>query len=117
MEGFVYNTEIKEIEYTNDKQYRNALYTAFCLETEDDPVDIDQKMIEQMDILFLATKNIDIFAELYKNAAYKMISEDMGIGQCILFSYDYFYLFHPVICNIVIFYKKQRVVLNDHSIN
>ena len=58
----------------------------------------DSDISKKMDKLFDMTKNNELFKTLYELAAAKIISTDQKLGQCILFSYDYLYLYHPCLC-------------------
>jgi hypothetical protein len=62
----------------------------------------DEKMVNPaMDELYRLTKHNVLFQNLYKKAAAKVMSVNKTIGQCILFSYDYFREFHPCICRFL----------------
>ena len=109
-----YNTNNVLIEYRNNTEYRNILRTVFNMkvnpsniaiqyETIDDEtldeLSYDQdKIMEEMKIIYEITENNILFQELYDISAAKMVSLDRTIGICILFSYDYFYLFHACLC-------------------
>ncbi len=125
-----YNISTPYIEYTANEGYRNHIRTIFNMdmakvkasiektydlntideETMDElMVDMD-KMEEVMNIIFDHTKHDDLFNELYMLAAGRMFSTQPDIGQLILFSYSYFYLFHPCVC---LFYTEPSNWTSD----
>jgi hypothetical protein len=55
-------------------------------------------MSQTMEQLYRVTQSNVLFQTVYDLAAGKMFSTDQTIGQVILFSYDYFYLFHACLC-------------------
>jgi len=109
-----YNTNNLLIEYRNNSEYRDILRTVFNMKV--DPTDIaiqyetiddetldeltyDENIImREIKIIYKNTENNVLFQELYDLSAAKVISIDRTIGICILFSYDYFYLFHACLC-------------------
>ena len=107
------------IEYHNNLEYRQWIRTVFRTDKEKikqeiesvydnvssleeetlDELCIDMDAMEEtMSKLFILTESHELFQKLYDAAAAKMISTDRTIGQCVLFSYDYFYLFHACMC-------------------
>lgn len=52
-----------------------------------------------MDKVSDATIDNDVFVYIYKLAASKMISTDCQIGIAVLCSYDFLYLFYPMLCS------------------
>lgn len=95
-----YNVLKENISYSNDEEYRNALCCVFFLTSSDDEFDDEnnKKLIETMEHLFHLTEKNEIFDKLYNLACSKMFLTDKTIGQCILYSYDYFDLFHYCMC-------------------
>jgi len=99
--GVKYDVLNPFVEYNDDNEYRQKLHKIFMVSTkinEDDPTDYDPIINNTLSVLFEKTKNNSQFQTLYKMAAAKMISTDQTIGQCVLYSYDYLYLFHPCTC-------------------
>lgn len=114
----IYNISSPIMQYYNDTEYRNCIRTLFKMNEEKmksqlnelydiseiDPITIDEYMIDvplmenTMKQLFDLTKHNTLFKNLYDLAAAKMFSTNREIGQSILFSYDYVYLFHPCLC-------------------
>jgi hypothetical protein len=97
----------KDVYYTNNKEYRQCMRELFnmkCVihpdmegmdeETIDELTYDEQTMSVIMDEIYNATKNNDIFNELYDLAAATMFSTDRTIGQAVLLSYDYLCFFH-----------------------
>lgn len=97
-------------EYTSDVEYRNHLRRVFRFDphekytykgslvefSELDPVTQDEllfdntSMSSNMDILMEDTMHDYIFQEIYMNAAARMFSTDVKIGQAVACSYDTF---------------------------
>ncbi len=104
-----YNIEIK-VNYSDNHEYRDFLRNVFYMNMENTPdlsyiEDLDNEtkdemsydydaMFEGMNYIFKETMNHPLFLELYEIGASKMFSLDKNIGLAILFSYDYFALFH-----------------------
>lgn len=127
----MYNINVK-IDYENNKQYRQCLRNVFSMdisnldipfhqmedlddETEDELLFDENAMIKSMDFIYEKTKNSSYFKELYKLAASKMFSEDENIGLAVLFSYDYFVLFH--LCLVDFLNKNEFNEKNNYYIN
>lgn len=108
----MYNTQTT-IDYHDNKSYRECLRKVTKMNIEnlnipwdqmDDDLDDETKdellfdsvaITSCMDYIYEKTKNNNQFNELYLLAASKMFSQDPNIGLAILFSYDYFSMFHP----------------------
>jgi hypothetical protein len=110
-----YNVSKLFLEYKNTQEYRQTIREVFNMKNMDELKDPDfddetndeldyesQKIDESMNKLFQQTKDNVLFQTLYDLAAAKMISLDRTIGQCILFSYDFLYLFHPCLCVFIV---------------
>ena len=68
-------------------------------ETRDEN-DYDESMCcKMMDFIYLHTKENPVLLDLYENAAATLMSVDCEIGLVVLFSYDYFHMFHLVLCD------------------
>ena len=109
-----YKTNNLLIDYHNNSEYRNILRTVFNMkpnpntiaieheptdeETEDDFYYNETIIMSEMQLIYEHTEHNVLFQELYDLSAAKMFSVDRTIGVCILFSYDYFYLFHACLC-------------------
>ena len=111
-----------KIEYTNTSEYRECLRNLFKMNknsfqekinnienhnkeklddiTKDEISYDNDAAILMMEYTFNKTKNIDEFKKLYKMAALRMFSEDLTIGQAVLFSYDYLYYYHYCLVEI-----------------
>ena len=116
-----YPLDIK-IEYTNTSKYRECLRNLFKMNknkfqekindienhnkeklddiTKDEISYDNDAAILMMEYTFNKTKNIDEFKKIYKMAALRMFSEDLTIGQAVLFSYDYLYYYHYCLVEI-----------------
>ena len=113
-----YDMTNEEIIYNTNEEYRQKIRDIFYMDcseikesilTEDiDDVSLDEllydenKINSEMEKMYELTKDHILFQNLYELAASKMFSIDRTIGQCVLFSYDYWYLFHK--CLYVYFY-------------
>ena len=109
-----YNTDNLLIEYHNNTEYRTVLRSLFNMksnhnniksqyetidtETLDELSYDEDAILKEIDSIYETTENNELFQELYDLAAAKMFSLDRTIGNCILFSYDYLYLFHACLC-------------------
>ena len=100
-----YNIEEEEINYTNDQEYRQCLRRVFNMSLRENEHNIDEHSFDEinydevatskaMDFVLSKTSHHLFFRKLYLFAASKMFSSDSGIGLAVLFSYDYFMLFH-----------------------
>ena len=103
-------------EYNSNEEYRSSLRTVFHMNYETymkniknlqeqveekfdketlDELEFDEEAVQgAMDFVYDRTKNNELFINIYKLAAAKMISTDVEIGMSICFSYDYFRYFH-----------------------
>lgn len=110
-----YNVSKLFLEYKNNQEYRQTIREIFNMKNIVEQTDSDfddetndeldyesQKIDKTMDYLFNQTKDNVMFQSLYDLAAAKMISLDRTIGQSILFSYDYLYLFHACLCVFIV---------------
>ena len=79
------------VKYIDDDEYRNCICQVFGAENSD----YDDKTVSAgLDYIYEKTKLVPAFCDLYTIGAAKMISTDPEIGMAIVFSYDYFELFH-----------------------
>jgi hypothetical protein len=109
-----YNTETLLIEYNDNFTYRNTVRSLFGMNSNKTDIEnqyssIDNETLDELDYdddlmtkimndLFVITKDNVLFQSLYDLAAAKLFSVDRQLGQGILFSYDYLYLFHACMC-------------------
>lgn len=105
-----YNTTITEMNYSNNRDYRECLRRAFYMTCdlehlmEENPDYDDETLDEQLyeadqtqralDYVYEKTKNSPIFQKMYSHAAAKMFSMVPDLGVAVLFSYDFFTHFH-----------------------
>jgi hypothetical protein len=125
-----YNTNIK-IEYSNTRDYRAALRSAFYMvcdldhlieenpdydeETLDEELYDEEHVKQGLDYIYEKTKNIPVFRSLYSSAAARILSENLDLGMTILFSYDHFKLFHECLVKFLndgVLYEDDEVVKN-----
>ena len=86
----VMNMDVSQITF---EQYKDELDD----ETKDELLIDEKQMSDAMDEIYEKTKNVESFQSLYNSAAALMFSTDPNIGLAVLFSYDYFSLFHTCI--------------------
>jgi len=111
------------IDYSTSQEYRHwirvisqmnsAHYPAFVKaenggdvlddETRDENEYDDESMNECMEWIFVHTKDVPWFQDIYVLAAGRMFSTNPEIGLAILLSYDYLFFFHPI---LAIFFDK-----------
>lgn len=92
-----YNYPINiQIQYTNDDEYRKCITRVLHID-EDEDEDNDADLTQILDVIF--EKTSVHFKELYELSSAIMMMEDIDIGLVILFSYDYFSLFHLCLCD------------------
>ena len=103
-----------EVQYHDNVSYRNMLRKLFYMKIHYNPAldDIDEETRDEltydedaisagMDKLYDFTKDNELFNELYELAAGRMLSTDKYIGQAVLLSYDYLFLFHQCLGSFV----------------
>jgi len=109
-----YNLMSPTITYANTQEYRKVIRHLFYMdcssiiqsleqkyvmenideETLDELLYDDNKMDNALGVLFEKTNGLGAFQTLYTCAASLMLSQETGIGQCVLCSYDYLALYH-----------------------
>lgn len=98
--------------YSNNKEYRDCMRHLFKMKPNTSNIDLDEETLDEqnydnsraivlLDYIYSITKDNPQFQELYAYGAATMFSQDPEIGLTILFSYDYFYFFHPCLCNFI----------------
>jgi hypothetical protein len=120
----MYNNTIT-VSYNEDFGYREQLRRVFSMdvtgiEIQDDIDDVskdemiydDKNVSIGLDFLYAKTKDVKVFHELYLVAASRMLSENTEIGIAVLFSYDYFALFH--LC-LVDFFNSNETITSDNE--
>jgi hypothetical protein len=116
--SLIYNFADPTLNYHDNKTYRNNLRQLFFIDSTDvlkelsksyeNLADLDEETLDEltvdmtkmestMGVLYEITKDDPLFQKLYDLAAARMFSVDRKIGQSILFSYDYLYLFHSLL--------------------
>ena len=118
MENIKYDMSNPYLEYKTNADYRKCMRYLFHMDTESllkdlkekyETDDMDEESLDELlyssdtvmhtiDKIYTATKSNPLFHSLYLDAAAKMISLDPSMGQIILFSYNYLYLYHPCLC-------------------
>lgn len=101
-----YNIEYN-VEYSDNFEYRKAMRQVFRMtadmpdiaddiddESRDELMYDDASISAGLDYVFSATKDVPAFSELFLVGAGRMLSENRDIGLAVVFSYDYFELFH-----------------------
>lgn len=108
----MYNIDIN-VEYNDNATYRQCLRQVMNMdvseinfdqygenledETKDELLIDENRMSMAMDDVYAKTKHEECFQSLYTCAAGLMFSTDPQIGLAVLFSYDYFSVFHVCI--------------------
>ena len=108
----MYNIDIN-VTYNDNASYRQCLRRAMNMdvshicfdqydedleeETQDELLIDEKQMSAAMDDVYDKTKHMESFQTLYTRAAALMFSTDPQIGLAVLFSYDYFAVFHACI--------------------
>lgn len=85
-----------QIKYSNDDEYRECLIQVFHYDDTNDDSD-DNYSSKLLDLIF--EKTSVHLREIYELSSAVMMMEDLDIGLAILFSYDYFSLFHLCLCD------------------
>jgi hypothetical protein len=91
----------EEKEEIKDLIYKEDLLNAFGINEFNDTI------IHEIDNLYNSMKYITELHPILETLAAQIMSTDRSAGFVILFSYDYFYLTHPIICQF----------LNDNKID
>ena len=103
--------------YNNNIEYRQTIRELFFMkpipnldsdidDVSRDEMDFDDSCIDRvMEQLFQATREHPLFRELYLLGAARLISEDLTMGQAVLFSYDYLEIFHRC---LVCFFREPN---------
>ena len=91
----------EEKEEIQDLIYKEDILNTFGLNEMNDSI------IAEIDSLYNSMKYVTELHPILDTLAAKMMSTDRSMGFLILFSYDYFYLTHQIICEF----------LNDNKIN
>lgn len=124
----MYNINIS-VSYNNNTSYRECLRNVCSMdisnlnipfdqmedlddETKDELLFDQNAMNRTMDYVYELTKENTCFKEFYLLGAGQMFSQDEQIGLAVLFSYDYFALFH--VCLIEFLNKHE---FQENSIN
>ena len=82
-----------EITYIRNVLYQEDYLQIFSVDDDDSEENINNAIYN----LYEKLKNSDIFKMFMKKAAANLISEDLQIGLCILYSYDYMYTMHECV--------------------
>jgi len=111
-----YNTEYIP-NYNDNFQYRICVRDVFSMDVTRTPpkwdemdADLDAETMDELlyeetamsqglDYIYNRTNGNIAFKQLYLDAAAVMLSQSMDIGLTVLFSYDYFSLFHACLCD------------------
>ena len=95
-----YNYTVK---YSTNKEYNDCILGVFG---QKEYSDVIAELITSLCNPLCKEKKIN---NLFINAASIMLSEDVNMGMIIMFSYDYFYLFHKIIA----YYNKCNTILDN----
>jgi hypothetical protein len=104
-----------EIVYSDDDEYRDCIRRVFSMDpancTDDDGYVYDDKNVSAgLDEVFTITKDVPEFRDIYLVCAGKMLSTELEIGMALIFSYEYFDLFHLCLAD----YMRDGVVNKEN---
>jgi hypothetical protein len=86
--------------------YREDLINAFGI------VEFDEHLINiEIENIYEKMKHLTVLDNILDILAAKMMSTDRSLGFLILFSYDYFYLTHQIICEFL-----EKNTINDSKV-
>ena len=90
------NVSNDEIDYIRNMLYQKDYLNIFSIENEDKPIDEkDLKILsDAVYDLYEMVKDNDILKIFMEKAASKIMTEELQLGLCILYSYDYMYIIH-----------------------
>jgi hypothetical protein len=109
----MYNT-IFPVKYQTDEEYRSCICRIFS--DADADADTDEAPLNEntqdkiLDFVYNKTHLLPLFRELYEFSAAKIFSRDLDLGMALLFSFDYFDLFHHC---LVLFLETDNITEND----
>jgi hypothetical protein len=89
-----YNNNANEL--AQEDQYRTEFLSAFNLEEFD-----DKQINKEVGELFERVKHNDELVRCMTKSAATFFSEDLQTGLMGLFAFDFFYLAHPCICELL----------------
>jgi len=93
---------------TAEMIYRSELNGVFGLEEFDSEI-INNKLINLCGQMYQHKE----FSKIMEKCASKILTEDNTMGLMMLFSYDYFYLSHPCICEYLSYSTINQQKLNQ----
>ena len=90
------NVSNDEIDYIRNMLYQKDYLNIFFIENEDKPIDENDLKIlsDAVYDLYEMVKDNDILKIFMEKAASKIMTEELQLGLCILYSYDYMYIIH-----------------------
>ncbi len=98
------------INYETDDEYRTALEAQLHIELE--AFILEEGTVPLLGEIYSQTKDIQVFADLYEKSAAIMFSTNLETGLVVLFCYDFFKIFHRILCD---FYRG--VVIDADNVN
>lgn len=120
----MYNHTIA-VKYDDNLGYRDCVRRVFNMDvsgieiqddiddvTKDEMIYDDKNVSAGLDYLYDKTKGVNAFRDLYLVGASRMFSENLEIGMAVVFSYDYFELFH--LC-LVDFFNAGETITADNE--
>jgi hypothetical protein len=101
------------VTYETDEEYRAALQLQLDIVLDD--FLMEQGTVPLMTEIFSQTADHPIFIGLYTKSAALMFSTNLETGLVVLFCYDFFHVFHKVLCD---FYNDPATITesNEHVI-
>ena len=93
-----------------EEKYRTEFLHVFGSNVCDICNDFENSINKIVNELYMKIINIEPMIEILKKLAASFMSEDLEIGLMVGFSYDYFFLTHPCICD----YLKNGVISDEN---
>lgn len=104
------------VTYDNNDEYRICIQNVFMMENcesiDPDEIFFDNLAVKNgIDYLYELTKEEKYFVEIYKKAAMFFLSDDVEVGLMVLFSFDFFNLFHKCLHE----YVNNRELFSENN--
>jgi len=88
----------EEEEYIRNTLYQEDYFNVFSINYEETDDEYNMKLLSKAVYnLFEKIKDSDVLKLFMQKASGYIISEDLQLGLCILYSYDYMYLIHECV--------------------
>jgi hypothetical protein len=88
------NVTNDEIEYIRNILYQEDFLSIFFIDNEENDINVLSNVVYE---LYEKIKDNDILKMFMDKAASKIMTEELQLGLCLLYSYDYMYLTHKCV--------------------